>query len=1621
MATPRDHIEHLRKTWFSIGGPENPLATMLDKAVKYLSDELYTKDVHYFMELIQNAEDNEYPERIDPSLEFVITSRDITATGAPATLLIFNNEKGFSPKNIESICNVGNSTKQGHRKRGYIGEKVLLFLSKIKRLSVREDNEDPRLNTIKAIAITKETNFVTRKNIDAESYTLYLSAEETGDASNEECSYYVWKQKFPVRQENKVDRRMEVEEWVITLAFPNGERLHRGTSSPGVYAFLPTEMVTNFPFIIQADFLLASSRETILLDNIWNEGILDCVPFAFINALNSLVKTTEDAPASSLPPMFKFLPVSSSPYPRLNAVRESIKAKLAEENIVPSESYTEQKFFHKPCEVRRIMPEFWNILKMARNQGVSLHNLSSHGWYVLNSSFDQPEYDEILNFLGVGSVNNEWYAKCIQGSNLIMGVSEETYLEILAFLADNWQSKFRYTEVLNIPIIKYEGKDGGVCLCTINESAKSRLLLCLSDVFGQASRLIDWNREFRCVANLFFMPLSTQEAIRVCSKRRLVWDWFINHVNLKAYNVYQYASVLCKHVSGDRKLAVAYAHFLYSSFSCMYLSQTEVDYLCGIMPLVDNYGTVTKSWRAVLVPANGSTWVQLIGSNPWRTEGYIELGEDYSCPGSYVGQRATGNQLIEFLKAHLGAADIPYISPPNAGIPTVSSPLTKQNAFLLLDWIQNLKYSRSRMPERFLTCIKDGSWLRITMNGCSGYKPPSQSFLLKSNSGNSDWGNIMQNAAVLVDIPLIDQNFYGEKIFSYREELKTVGVMFDYEEACEFVAKRLMSLAASWSLSRSNVISMLNFIKFLSERFLSPEKFIHSVREGRWLQTSCGQRSPVGSVLYDQEWAIAKQLSDIPFIDQQYYGDEILRFKTELQLLGVIVGFNGNYKLVIDYLKSPLWSACLTSEALVLAMDCMRHCGPVDKLVSACKNTNCLKTNLGYKAPGECFLFDPEWGCLLEVFGGFPLIDHSFYGSRINSYKTQLKQLGVKVDFEEAVRVFVLKFKQLGSKFSIQTNNVLSFLSCYRKLKGTYEFPSDLESCIREVQWLKTRLGDYRSPQGCVLYGPEWESIAPITLLPHIDDSVNCYGKAIHEYKEELKSMGVIVKFKDGLELVVSALHFPRNPSTITPSNVFSLLECIQILLQRGDPLPEAFLKKASQKWLKTHAGYRTPDECCLFDSEWDLFVKRTDGPFIDEDFYGSNITSYKRELSAIGVVVDAERACSLLASYLGSHSESTTIVRIYHFLNKYNWKPGTEAASKIWIPCRSKVGIWADPPNCVLHDKDGLFGGPLFVLEKYYEKGLLDFFPKSFGVKYSPSLDDYCQLWKSWERTRSQLTNAECCAFWKCVMKHGSSKIAKALLDDLEKLPVVSCSGEIFLFDKRDVFIADDLQLKDLFEKFSTQPIFVWYPQPSVASLPRSSLFEVYRRTGIRTISESVQMKELSLENGMELKQVNPSGIFIGKELVRLILGFLANPSFDMEAMKRHEAVKCLLNLTVLETEEPINVSYSLSLSSGVPVNVRASQLVRWDRESCKFFTRTIDYAGGQKNLIEYATYFSEAIAEGVLWEHEDHVFALAELIKLAFLLTFDEEAIQFLMKSRNLQIFMEDEVFLSDAFPSV
>ncbi|KAI7747879.1 hypothetical protein M8C21_018554, partial [Ambrosia artemisiifolia] len=1138
--TAKQHVAEIRKTKFSIGGQPNPLTEDLHQAVKNLSAELYAKDVHFLMELIQNAEDNAYPDGVDPSLEFVITSNDITNTGAPATLLVFNNEKGFSPKNVESICSVGRSTKKGLRKRGYIGEKgigfksvflitsqpyifsngykirfnekpcqhcnvgyivpewveegptlsdiqsvyglstalptttlvlplkaekvkpvkdqlssihpeVLLFLSKIKRLSVREDNKDPKLNTVSAISISSEKNFVTIKSMDAESYTLHLSADVSGNQEDTECGYYMWKQRFPVKQANKVEVRSEVEEWVITLAFPNGKRLNRGASMPGIYSFLPTET------------------------------------------------SSETAPVSSLPNQFRFLPIMESSHSKLNRVRDVIKSKLMNETIVPCESYTGQKLFRRPSEVGRLKPAFWSIMNKARSQGVNFSNVSSHGVYLLTFSFDQVEYNSILKFLEIEAVDNEWYAKCIAGSNLCRGVSEELYMQLLAFVAENWGSAFHNTNMKNIPFIKYVGMDG-----------KSFTLLT---------------------------------------------------VNVKFVSVSEYADDLIPSLKTDRKLAVTYAHFLYHSKTKTYLLEHQVQNLCSKMPIVDIYGQVTVKRDGVLVPANGSKWVVLIGSNPWRQFNYVELGEDYTRSMTYFGNSASGVDLVSFMKTYVGAADVPFLSPPNAAVPTLSSPLTKTNAFLLLRWLNYLRKKNANLPERFLSSIKNGSWLKISLSGFPGSRPPSESFMLDTTSGS-----ILQNGSVLVDIPLVDVKFYGDEIMNYKEELKTVGVRY-------------------------------------------------------------------------------------------------------------------------------------------------------------------------------------------------------------------------------------------------------------------------------------------------------------------------------------------------------------------------------------------------------------------------------------------------------LGVVIDVKEGCQVIASYLDSQSNFERINRFYNYLSEFKWEPTDDDCKKIWLPSGTDNGEWVSPQDCVLHDKNNLFGGLLYVLEKYkYETKIFGFFAEIFNVKVHPSVDDYCNLWKKWEATGNKITHTECCAFWEFVIKNWNPVTEKTFNNSLSKLPVSSLTSDgICLSDKRDVFIGDDLFLTDLFQSCSG-PIFVWYPQPSSKTVTRTKLVDIYNKLGVRTISASAK-KNLSDIDQMKLESVSSKEKIMKKGLVKLILGFLADPSLKLDTEKRHEAISRMLGLKAFVTVDPMTVKYSLSLSSGDVVTVEAKRMIRWDKENSKLFMQKREVSGGQKSIIEYASHFGEVIAEGMLWETEEFVPQLSELIRLGYLVKFDEEAIDFLMKVKNLQ----------------
>jgi hypothetical protein len=91
---------------------ESPEGRKLQQALQLLSANLYSSQAHFVMELVQNADDNDYHASVTPTLRVQLF---------PHAVVVFNNEVGFSERNIVAVCNVNGSTKL--HKSGYIGQK----------------------------------------------------------------------------------------------------------------------------------------------------------------------------------------------------------------------------------------------------------------------------------------------------------------------------------------------------------------------------------------------------------------------------------------------------------------------------------------------------------------------------------------------------------------------------------------------------------------------------------------------------------------------------------------------------------------------------------------------------------------------------------------------------------------------------------------------------------------------------------------------------------------------------------------------------------------------------------------------------------------------------------------------------------------------------------------------------------------------------------------------------------------------------------------------------------------------------------------------------------------------------------------------------------------------------------------------------------------------------------------------------------------------------------------------------------------------------------------------------------------------------------------------------------
>ncbi|XP_014916077.1 uncharacterized protein LOC106964848 isoform X1 [Poecilia latipinna] len=405
-------IEDIRKSEFGIGVELNAEGQKLmqvhqerlGRSLDRLSTELYSKDTHFVLELIQNADDNSYPSGGDavPALAFVVERDCVT---------VLNNETGFQEKNIRAICDVGRSTK-GKHKYGYIGQKGIGFKSVFKVTDCPEIHSngfhlrfdrncgpmgyilphwteeerplDAQLKDIHRHSWTTKICLPLRseshqtRNLFHDvhpslllflhrlrSITIYNQSEKRlVTMTRKDLSHSVlevehtegterWLVVKTTLQPNKIKEDVESTELALAFQLGGGETESDIICQPQkqpVFAYLPLRSF-GFRFIIQGDFDIPSSREDVDRDSSWNQWLRSEIPQLFLKAMDVFTTHPEYRGLKGLCQFLHFIPLPDEVLDFFKPVAGQIIQLLKGKAFLPTLSSGGKVVYKQPSQV----------------------------------------------------------------------------------------------------------------------------------------------------------------------------------------------------------------------------------------------------------------------------------------------------------------------------------------------------------------------------------------------------------------------------------------------------------------------------------------------------------------------------------------------------------------------------------------------------------------------------------------------------------------------------------------------------------------------------------------------------------------------------------------------------------------------------------------------------------------------------------------------------------------------------------------------------------------------------------------------------------------------------------------------------------------------------------------------------------------------------------------------------------------------------------------------------------------------------------------------------------------------------------------------------------------------
>lgn len=274
---------------------------------------------------------------------------------------------------------------------------------------------------------------------------LTYPSQSGADEVLESTHYWVTEVEFQKPAGIDPEKRVGIESRTVSVAIPLDSKPNPGNGK--LFAYLPVWEDTGLPFLINADFLLVSSREGLREDEAWNKWLRDCITETYVKAFLSLVN------APDLPVEFKFAAYASLPLethrPFLAPVIEPIQKCLENQDcvlVLPDGS------LQKPSRARLCYENFRAVLGSPDSFP---RYFREDAWLV---SPELERFSERLKAIGVRQIWLSEVESCLQDAAWVQGHDLAWFISLFRYLQSQ---KFDPATLQGLAIVPVAHPDHG--------------------------------------------------------------------------------------------------------------------------------------------------------------------------------------------------------------------------------------------------------------------------------------------------------------------------------------------------------------------------------------------------------------------------------------------------------------------------------------------------------------------------------------------------------------------------------------------------------------------------------------------------------------------------------------------------------------------------------------------------------------------------------------------------------------------------------------------------------------------------------------------------------------------------------------------------------------------------------------------------------------------------------------------------------------------------------------------------------------------------------------------------------------------------------------------------------